>query len=70
MVAHASPATVAEGHAYTGEVLVQMYWTFAFRALGKIAEFHGIDLDETERGVLDLANASVLDKGSRRGKAS
>jgi len=42
--------------------VVALYWRFAFRVLGKLAEHVAIDLDETERGLIDQSNANLYDR--------
>ncbi|WP_428304573.1 DUF5677 domain-containing protein [Lacipirellula sp.] len=45
---------------YEDAHLVSLYWTFAFRVLDKIAQYIGIQLDDTERLMLHRAKKNIF----------
>ena len=60
-VVHSSPLTLEEGPLVRDVFLMNWYWRFAFRILGKYAEYKGVALDEMEKALIDNARKNVFD---------
>jgi hypothetical protein len=61
-IVHSSYSGLQGTQTYTGPHIMLMYWHFAFRILGRMSEFAGIELTNDEQGLVDNARRNVFDK--------
>ena len=59
--AHSSMFGLTANAVFNSFNALQLYWLFAFRVLGKLVDYVGVTLTDTEKGVLALADKNVLD---------
>jgi hypothetical protein len=60
-VVHSSFLAIEQMPGYEANHVVGLYWIFAFRVLGKIAEHAGVQLDATEQKLVERSVGSIFD---------